>query len=133
MAVPRRKNLVTRFIEAVNNRSLHEVAGVLHPDFEMVVPQHPSRGFTGRDQEVANMEHLVSTYPDGRIQILAMVESGSEVWVETLFAARDVEIAAVVIFEIDRMTETIRRGRFYSEQVDRAGPDINEWIRGLGS
>jgi len=126
-------NPVVRFIDAVNARDLEAVAQALHPEFEMVVPQHPARGFTGRAQEVSNMEYLLSRYSDGRIEILDMVDTRSEVWVETSFLARDVEIAAVVIFEIDATTNTIRRGRFYSERVDPDGPDINEWMRGLGS
>lgn len=117
----------------MNRRDPDAMARAFHPEFEMVVPQHPARGFKGRDQEVANMEHLWSRYPDGRIEVLAMVETDSEVWVETSFAARELEIAAVVIFEIDGETNTIRRGRFYSERVDPGGPDINEWMRGLGS
>jgi hypothetical protein len=127
------ENPVTRFIDAMNRRDLEAMTGAFHPEFEMVVPQHPARGFEGRNQEVANMEHLWARYPDGRIEILAMVESDSEVWVETSFAVRDFKIAAVVIFEIDRQTDTIRRGRFYSERVDTEGPGINEWLRGLGS
>ncbi len=127
----RRENAVTRFIEAVNNRDLDGVTRAFHPEFEMVVPQHPARGFKGRDQEVANMEHLMTRYADGRTEILAMVEADTEVWVETSFVAGELEIAAVIIFEVDREHDVITKGRFYSERVDPGGPDINEWLQGL--
>jgi SnoaL-like domain len=126
-------NPVTRFVEAMNNGDLGAVAAAFHPDFEMVVPQHPARGFKGRDQEVKNMEYLLEAYPEGRINVLRMIETPTEIWAETTFSAPELEIAAVVIFEVDPETDTIRGGRFYSEPVDRGGPEINEWMRGLGS
>jgi ketosteroid isomerase-like protein len=117
----------------MNRGDIDAVAAAYHPDFEMIVPQHPSRGFTGRDQEVKNMEHLMAEYPEGRIEVLRMVESPSEVWVENTLTANGLEMAAVVIYEIDPETDTIRRGRFYSDVVDTGGPEINEWLHGLGS
>lgn len=126
-------NPVLRFVEATNSGDVDALEAVFHPDFEMVVPQHPARGFKGRDQEVENMRHLITTHPDSRIEILRMVESGSEIWVENHLTATGLEMAAVVIFEIDRTTDTILRGRYYSDQVERGGPEIDEWMRGLGS
>jgi hypothetical protein len=79
------------------------------------------------------MRLLMSRYPEGRIEVLRMVESASEIWVETAFTSKDLEIAAVVIYEIDQETNTIRRGRFYSDAVDSGGPEIDDWMEGLGS
>ncbi len=126
-------NPVLRFVEATNSGDIDALEAAFHPDFEMVVPQHPARGFKGRDQEVKNMRHLITTYPDRRIEILRMVESGSEVWVENHLTATGLEMAAVVIFEVDHSTDTILRGSYYSGQVERGGPEIDEWMRGLGS
>jgi ketosteroid isomerase-like protein len=126
-------NPALRFVEAMNRGDIDAVTAAFHPDFEMIVPQHPARGFTGRQQEVKNMEYLLSNYPDLRIEVVGMVESGSAVWIENRLTATGLEMAAVVIFDIDRETDSIRRGRFYSEPVDREGPDIDEWMRQLGS
>jgi SnoaL-like domain len=126
-------NPVMPFVQAMNNRDLGAVAVAFHPDFEMVVPQHPARGFKGRKQEVRNMEHLLQTYPDGRINLLRMIETPRETWAETTFSAPELEIAPDVIFDVDPEADTIRGGRFYSEPVDRGGPEINEWMRGLRS
>jgi ketosteroid isomerase-like protein len=125
-------NPAVRFVEAMNRGDIYAVTAAFHPDFEMIVPQHPARGFKGRDQEVKNMQYLLTNYPDLRIEVERMVESGSEVWVENHLIAAGLEMAAVVIFEIDAETDTIRDGRFYSESVDREGPEIDEWMRNLG-
>ena len=126
-------NPVLRFVEAVNRGDIAGVESSFHPDFEMIVPQHPARGFKGRGQEVKNIDYLMSQHPEGRIEILRMVETSSEVWVENAFRSDGLQIAAVVIFEIDQDADTIRRGRFYSEPVDRGGPAIDEWMRSLSS
>jgi ketosteroid isomerase-like protein len=126
-------NPVRRFVDAVNRGDLDGVEAAFHPDFEMIVPRHPARGFKGRDQEVKNMRYLMTAFPDGLIEVLRMVETPAEVWLETTFRSHQLEMAAVVIFEIDRESDTISRGRYYSEAVDRRGPAMDEWIQGLGS
>jgi ketosteroid isomerase-like protein len=126
-------NPVLRFVEAVNRGDIAGVEAAFHPDFEMIVPQHPARGFKGREQEVKNIDYLISQHPEGRIEVLRMVESSSEVWIENAFRSDGLQIAAVVIFEVDQGSDTIRRGRFYSEPVDGGGPGIDEWMHSLGS
>jgi ketosteroid isomerase-like protein len=125
-------NPVLRFVEAVNNGDIDELAASIHPDFEMVVPQHPTRGFKGKDQEVKNMRYLMTKFPEGRIEVQRMVETSSEVWIENSYVSSELQMAAVVIFAIDQETNTIRSGRYYSEPVDRGGPAIDEWMEGLG-
>ena len=125
-------NPALRFVEAVNDGDLERLAGAFHPDFEMVVPQHPGRGFKGRQREVETMRHLIETHPDGRIEVTRMAETPTEVWMESTFTAKGLEMAAVVIFEIDRDSDTIRVGRYYSEAVDRDSPDMDKWIHSLG-
>jgi ketosteroid isomerase-like protein len=126
-------NPVLRFVSAINRGDINGIEAAFHPDFEMVVPQHPARGFQGREQEVKNMQHLLSTYPDCHIEVQRMVESGSEIWIENHLSASGLEMAAVVIFEIDRDSDTIRRGRYYSDPVEDAGPGSDEWIYQLGA
>lgn len=126
-------NVVERFVEAVNRGDVEGIAAVFHPEFEMVVPQRPARGFVGRDQEVRNMAHLIESHPDGRIEICRMVETRGEIWVQNSYRADGLHIEAVVIYEVDPATGTIRRGHYYSEQVDTGGPAIDEWIHRLGT
>lgn len=126
-------NAVLRFVEAVNRGDLAALEAAFHPDFEMIVPQHPARGFKGRDQEVKNMRFLIESHPEGRIEVQRMVEDPPEVWIENAYRADGLEMAAVVIYEIDPDTDTILRGRYYSEPVDPGGPAIDEWMEGLSA
>jgi hypothetical protein len=125
-------NAVLRFVDAVNRGDLQALEAAFHPDFEMVVPQHPARGFKGRDQEVKNMRFLMESHPEGRIEVQRMVEDLPEIWIENTYRATDLEMAAVVIFQVDPETDTIIGGRYYSERVERTGPDIDEWMERLG-
>ena len=126
-------NVVERFVDAVNRGDVDGITACFHPRFEMIVPQHPRRGFVGRDQEVKNMRLLVESHPEGRIAIRRMVESAGEVWVQNGYHADGLHIEAVVIYEIDQATDTIRVGYYYSEEVDDGGPDIDEWMENLGA
>ncbi len=124
-------NAVLRFVDAVNRGDVPGVEAAFHPDFEMIVPQHPGRGFKGRDQEVKNMRGLMTERPEGRIKVRRIVESGNEVWVQNTYVSDDLEMEAVVIFEIDPATGTILVGHYYSEKVDRGEQEINAWMEAL--
>lgn len=125
-------NPVLRFVDAVNRGDVAGVEAAFHPDFEMIVPQHPGRGFKGRDQEVKNMRYLMTTHPEGRIEVRRSVENGSEVWIQNSYRADGLAMEAVVIYEIDTATDTILTGYYYSEPVDEVSPEINTWMRSLG-
>jgi ketosteroid isomerase-like protein len=124
-------NAVLRFIDAVNRGDVNGVEAAFHPDFEMIVPQSPARGFKGRAQEVENMRHLMAAHPEGRIEVRRVVEHGNEVWVQTRYAADRLEMEAVVIYEIDPATGTILAGHYYSQKVDRGGHGISAWMEAL--
>jgi hypothetical protein len=78
-------NAVERFVKAVNGGDVDGVEAAFHPDFEMIVPQHPARGFVGRDQEVKNMRHLITSHPEGRIEVKRMVTTPTEIWVQSCY------------------------------------------------
>jgi ketosteroid isomerase-like protein len=124
-------NAVPRFVDAVNRGDVDGVEAALHADFEMIVPQHPARGFKGRQQEVRNMRLLMTDHPEGRIEVRRMVESGNEIWVQNRYTSDDLEMEAIVIYEIDPATGTILAGHYYSEKVDHGGPQINAWMEAL--
>jgi hypothetical protein len=121
------------FIAALNAKDLEALARCVHPDFQMVVPQRPARGFRGRDQELKNMSFLFETYPDLRVTLLRKAGAGSEIWTETTATATGLEMAVVTIWDIDEATGTLLGGRFYSEPVQRDGPDIDEFMRSIGT
>ncbi|HEY7106197.1 MAG TPA: nuclear transport factor 2 family protein [Acidimicrobiia bacterium] len=125
-------DVVDRFFAALHARDLDAVAACVHPEFEMVAPQRPARGFTGGAQEVANMRYLLDTYPDLEIRVLRKAHTGDEVWTETTATATGLELAAVIVWEVDTASDTLRRGRFYSEPVEHDAPGIDQFLRGLG-
>src|SRR5258708_33860258 len=110
-------NRVLRFVDAVNRGDVDGVEAAFHPDLEMIVPQHPARGFRGRDQEVRNMRSLMTTHPEGRIEVRRAVESGNEVWVQNRYTCDALEMEAVGIYAIDPAAETTLVCHCYSRQV----------------
>ncbi len=120
------------FLAATNAHDADGVERCFHPDFEMIVPQKPARGFKGRDQEVANMRFLFETYPDFEVTLLRKAVSGNHIWTESHATASGLEMAAVTIWEIDEESGTIVRGRYYSEPVQQDAPRIDEFMHNLG-
>lgn len=121
-----------QFVAAINDKDLDALARCIHPDFEMVVPQKPARGFRGRDQEVANIRYLIETHPDFTITLLRKARAGNEIWIETTGTATGLEMSAVVIWQVDEATNTLRAGRYFSEQVQHDAPDIDQFMHSLG-
>ena len=123
---------VDRFNRALGTHDIDLLERACHPDFEMIVPQKPARGFVGRDQEVANIRFLFETYPDFTTTVLRKTRVGDEIWCETTASATGLEMAAVVVWEVDPETDTLRRGRFYSERVEHEGGAIDDFMDSLG-
>ena len=120
-----------RFIAALNARDLDALAECLHPDFEMVVPQKPNRGFRGRDQELANMQYLFETCPDMTVSLLRKCVGGDEIWTETTATGTNLDVAACVIWRIDPATDTLRSGRHYADAVQHDALGIDDYMRSL--
>ena len=120
------------FIAALNSRDIKAVEACLHPDFEMIVPQRPARGFQGREQELKNMRYMLENYPDLAVTVLRKARAGDEVWTEATANASDLDMAAVTIWTIDERTGTLLRGRFYSESVQDDALGIDEFMHSIG-
>lgn len=123
---------VDRFFDAINRGDMEALAAVVHPDFEMVVPQKPARGFKGKEQEVSNIRYLCEQHPDLVLTVLRKARSGNEVWTEASLRAANLEMAAVTIWTVDEATGTLAAGRYYSEAVQHDAPDINDFMHSIG-
>jgi hypothetical protein len=121
-----------RFINALNRKDIRAVEACVHPDFEMIVPQRPARGFRGREQELKNMRYMFETYPDLTVTLLRKARVGNEVWTETTAKAVDLHMAVVTIWTIDEETDTLLGGRFYSEAVQEDAAGIDEFMHSIG-
>jgi limonene-1,2-epoxide hydrolase len=120
------------FLAATNAHDADAVERCFHPDFEMIVPQKPARGFKGREQEVKNMRYLFETYPDFHVTLLRKAVVGNEIWTENHATATGLEMAAVTIWALDEATGTIVQGRYYSDPVQHDAPPIDAFMQSLG-
>jgi hypothetical protein len=121
-----------RFFDAINRKDMDALAATVHPDFEMIVPQKPARGFKGKAQEVENIRYLCESHPDLVLTVLRKSRSGDEIWTEASLKAPNLEMAAVTIWTVDPATDTLLAGRYYSEPVQHEAADINAFMRNLG-
>src|SRR4051812_879016 len=106
-----------RFYDAINRKDMKALADVVHPDFEMIVPQKPARGFKGKQQEVDNIVYLCKSHPELEMRVLRKTRDGNEIWAESHLVAPGLEMMAVVIWTVDPATDTLIAGRYYSEPV----------------
>jgi SnoaL-like domain len=120
-----------RFFDAINRKDMDALAETVHPDFEMIVPQKPARGFKGKPQEVDNIRLLCESHPDLVLTVLRKSRTGNEIWTEASLNAANLEMAAVTIWTIDPETDTLLSGRYFSEPVQHEAADINAFMRSL--
>lgn len=120
-----------RFFDAINRKDIDALAQVIHPEFEMIVPQKPARGFKGKKQEVDNIRFLCESHPDLVLTVLRKVRDGNEIWTETELHAPGLEMAAVTIWTVDPETDTLSAGRYYSEPVQHDAPPIDAFMQSL--
>jgi hypothetical protein len=120
-----------RFYDAINRKDMQALADVVHPDFEMIVPQKPARGFKGKQQEVDNIVYLCESHPDFTMTVLRKTRDGNEIWAESHLVAANLEMMAVVIWTVDPETDTLIAGRYYSEPVQRDAADIDSFMKSI--
>ena len=120
-----------RFYDAINRKDMTALADVVHPDFEMIVPQKPARGFKGKKQEVDNIVYLCESHPDLVMTVLRKTRDGNEIWAESHLAAPNLEMMAVVIWTVDPATDTLIAGRYYSEPVQHEAADIETFMKSI--
>ena len=120
-----------RFYDAINRKDMTALADVVHPDFEMIVPQKPARGFKGKKQEVDNIVYLCESHPDLVMTVLRKTRDGNEIWAESHLAAPNLEMIAVVIWTVDPATDTLIAGRYYSEPVQHEAADIETFMKSI--
>lgn len=120
-----------RFYDAINRKDMKALAAVIHPEFEMIVPQKPARGFKGKQQEVDNIVYLCESHPDLEMTVLRKIRDGNEIWAESHLVAANLEMMAVVIWTVDPETGTLRAGRYYSEPVQHEAGDIDSFMRSI--
>jgi predicted SnoaL-like aldol condensation-catalyzing enzyme len=128
------KAVLERLQQALNEHDLAEFVACFAPEYRSEQPAHPNRGFGGREQVEKNWAALFSAVPDFHAELVATAADGETVWAEwrwsgTRAGEPPLGMSGVTVFGID--DGLISWGRLYMEEVEVAGGDIDETVRGL--
>jgi hypothetical protein len=123
---------VERLRDAINAHDPDAMTALLAPEYRSEQPAHPNRGFGGRDQVKKNWTLLFTGVPDLHAEVLRDLDDGATSWSEwelighhgdgALFHER-----GVFLFGLD--DGAIVWARFYVEEVEQGGADIDETMR----
>jgi hypothetical protein len=124
---------IARLQDVMNRHDVHEMVSLFSPDYRSEQPAHPNRGFGGRDQVNKNWTLLFSGVPDLHAEVLRDMDDGTTCWSEwemlghhtdgSLFHER-----GLFLFGLDD-DDAIAWARFYVEEVEQGGADIDETMR----
>jgi hypothetical protein len=127
-------DVVERLHHAMNRHDLEAFLACFDRDYRSEQPVHPTRGFGGREQVEKNWSALFEGVPDFHAELLASASEGDTLWSEwhwtgTRANEAPLDVRGVTLFAIEN--GRIVSGRLYMEEVEAAGPDIDETVRRL--
>jgi len=116
-------------------QNAHDVEGMLacfHEDYRSEQPQFPARTFEGSGQVRANWSALLDAITDFHGEIVRSAVDGDTIFVEvhwtgTKADGTPLDERGVVIMGI--RDDRVSWGRFYVDEVEREGPDIDAVVR----
>jgi hypothetical protein len=122
-----------RLRDAVNAHDTSAMTECLAPEYRSEQPNHPNRGFSGRDQVHKNWTAIFAAIPDMRLEVLRDLDDGTTSWSELAFVGHYpggsvYDERGAVIFGL-RDDGLITWARFYTELVEQGGADIDESVR----
>ena len=126
--------MLARLRDAQNSHDAAAMAALFAEDYQSSQPAHPSRGFGGRAQVLANWSAVFEGVPDFTAELVASCVDGDVEWGEcdwrghhangSRFAMRGVVILVV-------RDGLVSAARLYMEPVDEADEDIDTAVRKL--
>lgn len=125
--------VIDRLAQAVNRHDLEGLVSCFADDYVNETPVHPRRGFIGNDQVRTNWTRIFAGVPNIEAAVLRRAESDDRVWTEWEMSGTRSEdhglflMRGVVIFGI--RGDVISSARFYLEQVEEAGGDVDAHTR----
>lgn len=125
--------VIDRLAQAVNRHDLEGLVSCFADDYVNETPVHPRRGFIGNDQVRTNWTQIFAGVPNIEAAVLRRAESDDRVWTEWEMSGTRSEdhglflMRGVVIFGI--RGDVISSARFYLEQVEDAGGDVDAHTR----
>jgi ketosteroid isomerase-like protein len=123
--------LVLHLRDVTNAHDLVGIVDCFAANYRNVMPLHPERGFTGKDQVRRNWAQILGAIPDVVTRVISTAVSDDCVWSEWEHSGTRPDGSAhlmrgVIIFTVgdDEFTEA----RFYLEPVAASGPDIDDAV-----
>ena len=135
MSRPAAEESLTNFVAAIATRDADRVVACLSKDCEFVLPQHPARSFTGRDQARRNWQTIFEAVPELQVSLLSSSTENNRCWAEweyrgTRLDAKPHLMRGVTIIEVDESSR-LKTSRFYVDYVDTDETSISEHLAGL--
>jgi hypothetical protein len=115
-------------LEAMNAHDLDAFVALFAEDYVSEQPNHPDRGFRGREQVLANWSTIFEGVPDFSSELVASAVAGDDVWTEWRWHGTRLEMAGVIVLTV--RDGAIARARLYIEPVERGG-GIEAAVRGM--
>jgi ketosteroid isomerase-like protein len=123
---------VERLRAATNSHDVDQIVECFTADYVNETPQHPARGFHGREQVRRNWTQILRAFPDLSATVLRSTQVAEEVWSEwemrgSRSDGSDQVMAGVIIFTVT--DDQARAARFYLEPVDESAMDVSGAVR----
>lgn len=117
-----------RLVTATNAHDLDGLVACFADDYRLVMPNHPSRSFTGPGQVRRNWEQFFALIPDIRATLRDAVPGrGDEWWTEWEMSGTRLDGGRHLLHGVMIMTvgphegDLVRANRFYVEPTDDLG------------
>jgi ketosteroid isomerase-like protein len=124
--------VIERLLDAQNRHDLDAFVACFDPGYHSEQPAHPDRTFDGAEQVRRNWGAVFDGVADFRAELLRVAPAGDAWWAEWHWTGNRtdgsrLEMRGVTIFGVH--DDRIVWGRLYMEDVDQAGPGIDQTVR----
>jgi ketosteroid isomerase-like protein len=124
-----------RVSAAANSHDIDRVVECFTEDYRNETPVHPARGFVGREQVRRNWTRIFAAVPDILTTVVRADGAGDTVWSEWEMSGTRLDgtphlMRGVMIFTVEGGARA-SAVRFYMEEVDRGGQDVDQSVEQL--
>jgi hypothetical protein len=127
-------DVMQQLLAAMNRHDATSVAACFSDDYRSEQPLHPSRGFGGREQVLANWTSVFEGVPDFHADLIASAYSSGVLWAEQRWTGAYGDgspflMGGVMLLGVSE--DKIAWARLYLEPVEQGGGDIDSSVREL--
>jgi SnoaL-like domain len=127
-------DVMEQLISAMNRHDANAVADLFVPDYRSEQPLHPTRGFGGSEQVLANWTSVFEGVPDFFADQIASVTEEGIVWTEMRWSGTHLDGSPFLMRGVTVLgvrDDKIAWARLYMEPVEQEGADIDAAVRDL--